>query len=109
MLTPAVPPDDPRYYTDQFDEIAWGQSKSGNVPAGSPADWADRAGLPRPDSSPNGVEHIHTAHEQTQRWKPPREASEYDPVRSGTPPPTFRKTMAPYRIQKGVSPANLGQ
>ena len=97
MSTPAVPPDNPQWISDQYDEIRWGQSKSGNVPAGGRDDYADRAGLPRLPESVNGVEHIHTAHDAAKRWNPVRSSpiSEFDPARPGTPPPGFRQTMAP--------------
>ena len=98
MSTPAVPPDDPKYYTDQYDEIAWGQSLSGNVPAGGRDDYADRAGLPRLPQSADGIEHIRSAQDAAKRrWFPRRNSgiSEYDPALPGTPPPGFRQTMAP--------------
>ena len=80
---------------DQWDAIRWGQSKSGYVPAGGRDDYADRAGLPRLPQSQNGLEHLDAAFAQSKRWHPPREASEFDPARSGTPPPGFRRGMSP--------------
>jgi hypothetical protein len=68
MSTPAtssgLPPDEPKWISGQDDEIRWGQSKSGNVPAGSRDEYADRAGLPRLPESANGVEYIHAAQAQ---------------------------------------------
>ena len=72
MSTGATPPDNPQYVADQYDEIRWGQSRSGNVPAGGRDDYADRAGLPRLPESADGVEHIYTAHDAARRrWHPP--------------------------------------
>ena len=101
MFTPATPPDNPQWIPDQYDDIRWGASLRGDVPASSPEDLADRAGLPRPVETADGVEHLHIAHEQTRRWSPPREASEYDPTKSGVPSPGFRATMAPVSNPKG--------
>jgi hypothetical protein len=96
MFTPAVPPDNPVWISNQDDEIRWGQSKSGNVPAGERDDYANRAGLPRLPVSADGIEHIHVAADAAKRhrgWS--REGSEFDPARGGTPPRGFRATMAP--------------
>ena len=101
MSSSTVPPDKSEYYTDQLDEIRYGRSLSGNVPAGSADDLADRGGLPRPDHCQDGVEHIHAEHDAAQRWHPLRGASEFDPVKSGTPSPGFRATMAPVSNPKG--------
>jgi hypothetical protein len=106
MSTPAtssgLPPDEPKWISGQDDEIRWGQSKSGNVPAGSRDEYADRAGLPRLPESANGVEYIHAAQDAAkQRWHPrgPTHGhsaiSEFDPASPGIPPPGFRQTMAP--------------
>ena len=92
MSTPA---DEPVWLPDQYDEIAWGASEIGNVPAGGRDDYADRAGLPRLPVPTDGLEHLHTAHDAAKCWHPPREASEHDPARAGTPPPGFRASMAP--------------
>ena len=97
MPAPAVPPDNPVWIDDQFDEIRYGTSKSGNVPAGGRDDYADRAGLPRLPESVDGREHLHTAHDAAKRWNPLRNTpiSEFDPALPGVPPPGFRATMAP--------------
>ena len=96
--TSGLPPEQIEPISDQYDEIRYGQSKSGNVPAGGRDDYADRASLPRLPESVNGIEHIATAHDAAKRrWFPRRNSgiSEYDPALPGTPPPGFRQTMAP--------------
>ena len=98
MSTPAVPPDEPVWTDDQYDEIRYGRSLSGNVEAGGRDDYADRAGLPRLPESQDGLEHLHTAQDAAQRrWVPRRNSgiSEFDPALPGVPPPGFRNTMAP--------------
>lgn len=96
MSTSAIPPDEPVWTPNHDDEIRWGRSRSGNVPAGSPEDYADRAGLPRLPDTQDGIEHIHIAQDaakQQRCW--PRAGSEFDPARPGTPAPGFRAAMAP--------------
>lgn len=98
MFTGALPPDEPVWIPDEYDEIRYGQSLSGNVPAGGRDDYADRAGLPRLPESANGLEHIASAHDAAKRrWHPRSNSgiSEYDPALPGVPPPGFRQTMAP--------------
>ena len=83
MPNPASASDNPQWISDQYDEIRWGQSKSGNVPAGASDDYADSAGLPRLPESADGLEHIQSAHDAAKRrWHPPRGVSEFDPVSS---------------------------
>ena len=98
MSTAAEYPNEPAWMPNQDDEIRYGASKLGNVPAGGRDDYADRANLPRLPESVDGVEHIRSAHDAAKRrWHPRRNSgiSEYDPALPGTPPPGFRNTMAP--------------
>jgi hypothetical protein len=95
MSTPAVPPDEPVWKPDAWDEIRWGRSVSGDTQAGDRDDYADRAGLPRLPLTDDGQQFLTEAFDAAQRWTPPRESSEFDPARMQTPPPNFRKTKSP--------------
>ena len=86
-------PDRPEWISDQFDEMRWGRRV--NTTPGGRDDYADRAGLPRLPQSTDGRELLDSAFAAAKRWRSPREASEFDPARSGVPPPGFRATMAP--------------